>query len=148
MRNWFARAKARVLSAWSRFKAWAAATVLAILAALGLVVTAQDNSVTVSWDNATQYEDGSVLPVSEIQSTELFRASYPIGVEPDGSATFEHIASVTPDVTSYEDTPGNGQWCYHATHVATNGAQSGPSNTDCVTVDNRIPGAPQNVTVQ
>lgn len=149
MREFFSRLKARVASAWARFKAWLTASALAILAALGLVVTAQDQSVTLTWDNATEYSDGSPLPPSEIQSTEVFRATYPVGASPDGSVTPTRIGSAEGSAETYVDAnPGNGLHCYRVAHVATNGLQSDLSNEACVTRDSRTPNAPENLSAE
>lgn len=150
MTNILTRAKAWAASAWARVKSWWKATVLAILAALGLatIPVAQDNSVTLSWDNATQYENGDPLPIEEIAETKLWRADYPVG-QADGSVAKTLVVSLPPTVTTYADESlANGSYCYDATHVATNGAESAHSAEVCTTIDNRIPGSPQNLQIQ
>lgn len=141
-RQWV-RVKAAVKSAWKAITAF----IVALLASLGLWVTAQDNSVTVSWQNATEYEDGSPLPTEDIEETKIWRASYPVG-QSDGSVAKTLIDSVPPTITTYVDTLGSGDFCYDLTHVATNGTESAHSDEACKTIDNRIPGAPQNLAVE
>lgn len=147
IKAWFSRQWARLKAAAKR--AWKAITafVVALLASLGLLVTAQDNSVTLTWENATSYENGDPLPLEEIAETRIWRADYPVGGN-DGSAPKTLIDSVTPDVLTYVDNPGSGTFCFDLTHVSVNGGESDHSGEQCITIDNRLPGAPQNLTLQ
>lgn len=148
IKAWFSRQWARLKAAAKR--AWKAITafVVALLASLGLLVTAQDNSVTLNWENATQYENGDPLPIEEIAKTRIWRADYPVGGN-DGSVAKTLLATVPPTVTTYADESlASGTYCWDATHVATNGDESAHSGEVCTTIDNRLPGAPQNLTLQ
>ena len=133
MRNWFARAKARVLSAWSRFRAWLSAAVLAVLAALGVLVYAAP--VGVSWHHPTLRTDGTALPLDEIAETRWYCDgdlvdSFPVAVS---SADQAESVDLNLSIGTHE--------CY-ATTVDTVGQESDPSVTIERTVNPARPNPP------
>ncbi|KPK74252.1 MAG: hypothetical protein AMJ84_00245 [Acidithiobacillales bacterium SM23_46] len=147
MRDWisdrWARLKVWSRRQWQRFKAW----IYSILVGLGLItgVALADNDVNLSWTNATQYEDGTAMPVEEIEETVLYKQSFPLdGTGMSDPRSYTELARVPPSVTTYLDAnQPNGVHCYVATHIATNGEESQQSNESCKTIDVRLPGAPQ-----
>jgi hypothetical protein len=106
MKAWFRKT-------WIKVRAW----FYALMVTLGLIVAA--NAVTLTYTPASLYSDGTPMPLSEIAETRLYC---------DGSTT--------PDITELGadgnfDTgslSGGDHTCY-ATHVATNGIESLPSNS-------------------
>lgn len=133
MRNWFRKK-------WLKLKAW----VVALLVALGLILPAFADSVTLSWTNATQYENGDAMPIEEIFETVLYREAFPLGTDVGAvGRSYAELVRVPPTETSYlDDNLANGIYCYVATHVAVNGAESAQSGETCKTIDVRVPGAP------
>jgi len=93
-----------------KFKAW----LLGILVALGLVVAAAAQ-VAFTYTPPTTYEDGSALPLAEIQETRLYCDGVLVDTELGSDGTFSVALSVGTHV------------CY-GTVVATNGLESLPSN--------------------
>jgi len=89
------------------------------------------------------------MDVADIAQTNIYYASGAIG-DPDITdvTAYTVIDSVSGTATTYVDpNRANGLHCYYVTHVATNGEESVPSNIACKTVDIRVPGAPQGLTV-
>lgn len=133
---------------WTRISAFFAAVLLAVFGGY-TYVTADD--VNLSWTNATQYEDATPLPVSEIANTTLYYSFTALGdtppADPVDPAVFTELDSVPASQTDYlHANQANGIHCYYATHTATNGETSVPSNLSCKTVDVRRPGAPEGFT--
>lgn len=129
---------------WTKITGLFAAILLALFGGYQYV-TADD--VNLSWQNATEYEDGTPLPVGEIANTALYYSFTELGgtppSDPADPAVFTPLDTVTPNVTSYlHANQANGIHCYYATHTATNGETSVPSNIKCKTVDVRRPLAP------
>ena len=120
IKMWFGRM-------YRRAKKW----VLAILVSLGLIAggLAYAESKDISWVNATQRVDGTVLLVSEIASTNLYC---------DGDST--PVLVVTDGRTSVVLDFGIGFHNCYATHIDTNGQESAQSNVISFTI---LPAAPK-----
>lgn len=132
---------------WIRLRKWVVSLLIAIGVITAPFVFADDNSL--SWNNATTYEDGSTIAPGDIAGTNVYYASGAIG-DPDITdlAAYSLLTQVAPDVESYVDVNRtNGLHCYYVAHETVNGVESQPSNIACKTVDIRVPGAPQNLTV-
>lgn len=113
----------------------------------GTVVLAEDNSLT--WNAPTTYEDGTPLPIEELQEFRIYVQVFPLTADLANEArSYEFLDSVEPTSTNYTHTNlTNGIYCYVSTAVATNGAESVYSNEACKTVDERIPSPPGAITV-
>ena len=120
MRKRWERFKAWVADKWRRFKKW----IMGVLASLGLVSIAVVQGVDVTYTAATEYEDGTPLPVEEIAETRLYCNGELVASEPGADGAFEGVQALLP--------VGANQ-CY-GTHVATNAKESQPSNTITVVV--------------
>lgn len=148
MRDWisekWARFKAWTGRQWQRFKLWTYG-ILVALGFAGSVVLADD--VNLSWQNATQWDNGTALTVDELEATILYKQSFPLdGAGMADPRSYTELARVAPTVTSYVDAnQANGVHCYVATHLAKNGQESAQSNESCKTIDVRIPGGPSNM---
>jgi len=113
MRKW-------IKDKWLRMKAWA----VALLISLGLIVPVLVYSETVSftYTRATQYDDGSPMPLAEIQFTRLYC---------DGALAGEESGA---DQNIDGDLTIGSHDCY-ATHVDIYDRESVPSNTVTRIVD-------------
>lgn len=119
MKNWFQRQ-------WARVKKWW----VGVLIALGLAVPmVQAVPVDFTYTRATEYSDGTPMPLSEIQETRLYCDGSLVATEAGADQDFN------PDLN-----PGIYD-CY-ATHVDTYGRESAPSNTIQKTVLPGMPNAP------
>jgi hypothetical protein len=126
---------------WQRFKAWSARTwqrfkrwVIGILGSLGLItVSLIAAPVQVTYTPATEYEDGTALPIDDIAETRLYCNGDLVATEPGADGSFDDVSGVLPVGTSE---------CY-GTHVGVNALESQPSNTITVIVRPSVaPGAP------
>ena len=104
MRNWFRRI-------WAKIKGW----IYALLIALGLIVPAIAALKDFTYTRATQYEDGTPLPLEQIAETRLYCNGELVASEAGADGDFAGVLLA----------PGNYD-CY-GTHVATNGLESQPS---------------------
>lgn len=120
MKKYWERFKAWVADKWRRFKKW----FMGLLAAIGLVSVAVVAPVQVSYTPATEYEDGTPLPLDEIAETRLYCNGELVATEPGADGSFDDVSTVLPVGTSQ---------CY-GTHVGTNALESQPSNTITVIV--------------
>ena len=139
MKKWFSQQ-------WRKIKAW----FYGVLIAIGLVAPlALANDNTLTWENATQNEDGTALAITDIAETRLYRQDFPLGTDiASEPRSYSQLVSVPPTVTSYADQDlANGIYCYVATHVHVNGQESVFSGEACKTVDVRVPGSPVNLDV-
>lgn len=111
--------KDKIRAAWLQIKKWW----IGLLVAIGLVAAPLVIAVPTgfTYTPATQYEDGTALPITEIAETRFYCNDVLVGTEPGASGAF------TVDLS-----PGT-YTCY-ATHVATNGLESAPSNSVVKTV--------------
>lgn len=112
MRQWL---KAK----WLKFKNWTIGLLVAIgLLSVPLVLSAPTEF---TYTRAFEYEDGTLLPLSEIAETRLYCALNGIGgyslVEQEPGADGNFSADLSP-----------GSWECVATHVGTNSLESGYSN--------------------
>lgn len=107
------RFKKKASSLWDRFKAWA----YAILVTIGFVVALPASAVVVdfSYTRATQYDDGSSMPLAEIASTQLYCNGSLVISEPGADESFN------PDLVP-------GDYICYATHTDVYGRESIPSN--------------------
>ena len=105
---------------WSHFKKW----VIGLLVSLGVVSVALVQTVNVTYTRATQYDDGSPLPLSEIAETRLYCNDVLIATEPGADGEFSGVDALLP---------AGDNVCY-GTHVATNAKESVPSATIVVSV--------------
>lgn len=121
MKKWFRKK-------WAQFKAW----VLAILVSLGLLAGAIVTAATVTYTPATEYEDGTSLPLSEIAETKLYCSGGLLTSELGADGEFEGAIALLP--------VGDNS-CY-STHVATNGLESSASNTTVIRVVPQVPPKP------
>lgn len=109
--------KSWIKDKWNRFKAW----FYALLVAIGLVAAPIVFATDATYTPATSYVDGTPLPIEEIAETRLYcnGGTVAVLVEPGADGVFENLEAVLP---------AGDNTCY-ATHVATNGIESSPSNT-------------------
>ena len=105
---------------WSRFKHW----LFGLLVSLGVVSVALVQTVNVTYTRATQYDDGSPLPLSEIAETRLYCNDVLIATEPGADGVFGGVDALLPAGDSV---------CY-GTHVATNALESAPSVSITISV--------------
>ncbi len=105
IKRWFKRQ-------WAKFKTW----IISVAVALGLLAGAAVAAVDFTYTRATQYEDGTPLPLDEIAETRLYCGDVMVASEAGADGDFMDVVL----------TPGTYD-CY-ATHVATNGLESQPSN--------------------
>ena len=107
------RFKTKVSTMWRRFKVWA----YGILVALGLVVAITADAVIVDFTyvRAVAYDDGTAMPLAEIQSTQLYC---------NGALVVSELGA--DEGFSPELVPGD-YTCY-ATHTDIFGRESIPSN--------------------
>lgn len=122
--RWWNRAKARTARTWNRFKAWG----YGILVALGLVVAIPIEAIemTVTYTRATEYSDGTPMPLSDIAESRLYCDGALVATEPGADQDWN------PDMA-----PGTYQ-CY-GTHYDIYDRESIPSNMIQRTV---VPGLP------
>ena len=125
MKKYWKRFTAWCSRTWAKFKRW----VTAILVSLGLVTAALVQSGDVNYERATEYEDGTPLPISEIAETRLYCND--VLVVTDSGADGKFINAVAAMAA--------GDNVCHATHIATNGLESVPSETIDKRVVPRIP---------
>lgn len=107
-----------------------------LLVALGIIAVAPivlSQVVNFSYTPATEYTDGSAMPLNEIAETVLYCNGSEVQRKPGADGSFN------PNLVP-------GRYVCYATHIATNGLESGPSNE--VTKVVGVPGAPQNLTVE
>jgi len=118
------RTKRKVIRAWNRFKAWG----YAILVALGLVVAIPTQAIemTVTYTRATEYMDGTPMPLSDIQESRLYCDGVLVSTELGADQDWN------PNMAA-------GTYQCYGTHVDILGRESGRSNTVTKTV---IPGLP------
>lgn len=116
---------------WQRFKAWTKHTaqrfklwVLGILASLGLVTVAVVAPGDIFYTPATEYEDGTPLPLSQIAETRLYCNGALVASEAGADGVFDDAKSLLPVGDNV---------CY-GTHVATNAMESRPGESITVTV--------------
>ena len=124
---------------WQRFKDWTRRTwkrftkwFLGILAALGFVAISTSAPVSINYMAATEYEDGTPLPLADIAETRLYCNGELVATEPGADGSFDGLEDVLPVGTSS---------CY-GTHVATNALESAPSNSVEVIVRPGVPPMP------
>lgn len=148
LRELIDNAKSKAKRAWTRVKKW----VYSLLVAIGLIVPplVLANDVNLSWVNATQWEDGTALVIEDLQETVIYKQSFPLdGTGMADPRAYAELTRVAPTVNTYIDAnQANGIHCYVATHIATNGKESGYSNESCKTLDVRIPGNPTGMMAQ
>ena len=120
MKAWFKRT-------WARFKAW----FISILVAIGLVAAplALSAPKDFSWTNATLRTDGSPFLPSELAETRIYCNDNLVG-SVQGTGT-----QVTIDL-------GVGSYVCYATHVDTDGQESGPSGTVSFVITPAVPNPP------
>lgn len=95
-------------------------------------------TASLSWTAPTQYEDGTPLPTSEIQSYKIYYGT--------ASKVYSSSISVTPTTLSYVvSNLSNGTYYFAITTVATNGAESAYSNEATKLVQTKRPKSPGNV---
>ena len=105
---------------WARFKKW----FIGLLVSIGMISVAVVAPVAVNYVPATQYTDGSPMPIDEIAETRLYCNGALVTTESGADGSFDDVSGLLPVGVSQ---------CY-GTHVATNGIESGQSNTVSVTV--------------
>jgi hypothetical protein len=118
----------KIRSAWARFRSW----IVGILIALGLITGAvQGATVTFTYTPATEYVDGSAMPLSDIDFTRLYCNGAMVDEEPGADGEF----SVLLGFGSYD--------CYatHVVNIATT-PESDPSNTVTKVVNPAQPNPP------
>ncbi len=134
--------KTKLHNAWLRMKKW----VLTILVALGLVtgVVVFADDVNLSWQNATQWTDGSPILPGDLAETVLNYEMFALGVDVASQPrAYVELVRVPVSIESYlHVNVADGIHCYVAYHVATNGRRSDYSNESCKTIDTRLPGSP------
>lgn len=141
MKKWWEKAKAWTYRQWMRFRAWFGG----VLISLGLAVSVSlADDVSLSWTNATAYEDGTPMAIADIEATILYKQSFPLdGAGMSDPRNYTELTRVPPATTSFVDAnQPNGVHCYVARHLAVNGEISADSNEACKTVDVRLPGSP------
>lgn len=113
MRIWFRKK-------WAQLKGW----FVGVLVALGLVtapfIMAEPKDFT--YTAATQYEDGTALPIEEIATTQVYCRQ---GADPFAEVVQEVGADGVFDPVEFT----GGDWECYATHTATNGQESQPSGS-------------------
>ena len=121
---------------WQRFKDWTRRTwkritkwFLGVLAAIGVVTVGISAPVTINYMAATEYEDGTPLPLADIAETRVYCNGEMVASEPGADGEFTGLEDVLPVGT---------HTCY-GTHVATNALESGPSNSIQVIVRPGVP---------
>lgn len=92
---------------------------------------------TFSWTPPTEYDDGTVLPDSDIASYNLTCNGTLLANIPNSGGTDTYVSG----------TLAPGDYSCSATTVAANGQESLASNTANFTVDPLVPGAPTGFTV-
>ncbi len=126
---------------------WAKAKmfVYTILVALGFVTPfmAIADDVSLAWNNATAWSDGTPLQSGDLVSTtikfQFFNLTDP--PIPGGARNYIELATVPATVTSYiHDNLTNGVYCYVGFHTAINTEISIDSDETCKTIDVRVPG--------
>lgn len=148
LRDWVKdkTAPARVWTAkkWTQFKAWFYGLLVAVgLAAGGSIALADD--ITLSWNNATQWNDGSVLAPEDLQETILEYQFFPLGTDiTTEPRVYAELVRVPATVESYvHSNQPNGIHCYVGYHTAQNSegniVRSVMSDEACKTVDVRLP---------
>jgi len=114
----------------------ALAALLAFLSAPALAATA-----TVEWDNPTQREDGSLLPLSELAFIKVFWGA----CNADGTlgAVAGQVTVPSPNtLVEIQNIPA-GAYCFAASAVDTEGLESALSNVAKKTFNKSRPRAPR-----
>lgn len=106
------RLRKRIRSWWEKVRKW----VVSVLVSLGLMTAAVLSAQSITYTAATTYEDGTDLPLSEIAETRLYCDGNLAITELGADGQFDPVLSA-------------GDHTCYATHVATNGLESVPSNT-------------------
>ena len=116
---------------WKRFKAWARRTwkkftgwLTGILVSLGLITVALVQSMDVTYTPATEYVDGTPLPIEDIAETRLYCNDVVVASEPGADGVFQDVVASLPVGDNV---------CY-GTHIGTNALESDASNSITVTV--------------
>jgi len=138
MRNWMKKQ-------WTKFKGW----VYALLVSLGLIAgVALADDVSLSWTNATLWDDGTALVAGDLDETVLDYQMFALGTDVAAEPrAYAELVRVPATQESYvHANVENGIHCYVAYHVATNGQRSMYSNESCKTIDVRLPGSPSGLT--
>jgi hypothetical protein len=131
IRDWLIRVKRRIV-----------ATILSLLAALGLyTATADTVTDTISWTNPTTRVDGT--PLTNLASSRVQWGPTPGGPYDGGSVDVPAPGS-TATVT--RSGLGFGTRCYVVISIDANGLQSVPSEEACKTVT-AVPASATNVTI-
>ena len=120
---------------------------LVLLLAWGATVSAQQTgTVTLSWTNATQNEDTSLIPSTDHGALAYTKITYSQCVNNDvdlANAT-EHLVSADKTTTTISTEGPVGDYCFRGTHVNSFGTESQLSN---LTVKNvTTAGEPRTVT--
>jgi len=124
------RLRKRIRSWGAKIKRW----FLAVLASLGLVTAVIIAAGPITYTAATEYEDGTPLPLAEIAETRLYCNGNLELTELGADGELDIVLPVGDNI------------CY-ATHVATNGQESEPSNSITVKVmSSAKPNAPVSLT--
>ena len=121
MKNW-------ITKQWMRFKRW----VVSVLVALGLITgTVMAASVTFTYTPATEYVDGTPMPLSDIDFTRLYCDGSMVAEEAGADGGFFVVL-------------GFGTHNCHATHVVIGASveESAPSNVVVKVVAVPQPGSP------
>ena len=141
------RIKLKAKAMWTRFKAWFVSILVAFgLAVSPLIGTADDVSLT--YKNATSWEDGSPLMPGDIAQTcfkkQTFALSTNIAVEPRNHVMLECVGEtdfIPGAAGAYTDPDQpDGIHCYVGYHVTHKGIASIDSVESCRTIDLRRSG--------
>ena len=141
MKIW-TRFKAKVKRAWGQFKTW----FYGILISLGLVASpfllADADDVNLSWNNATEWTDGTPMSIDDLDVTVIRRRSVPLSDDPAAAPKlYVEIGRVTPANEAYTDANlPNAIYCYVVFYIAKNGIPGEYSDETCKTIDVRKPG--------
>lgn len=116
MKNWMRKQ-------WAKIKRWW----LLILVALGVSIPALSISVDFTYTPATEYTDGTPMPLTQIAETKIYCNGNLVDTEPGADGAF------TVDLMP-------GSYSCYGTHVDIFGRESDPSNTITKQV---LPGMPR-----
>lgn len=121
MRRW-------IKTKWLKFRKW----FYGVLVSFGIFAAAVVQAKDIVYNRATEYEDGSPLPIEEIAETRLYCNDQLLLTEPGADGAFDN---------AFASLPAGDNICY-ATHVATNGMESAPSVSRLFRVTPMVPPLP------
>lgn len=98
-----------------------------LVAGFAISADAHAGTATVSWDNPTQREDGSDLPLSELASTRISWGYCNLDGS-FGTKVGEMLVPAPTNVAEVQTLAAGVSWCFKASAIDTEGLESADSN--------------------